>query len=1321
MGDFLSSPSSPQRNSSFPVVAVGASAGGMEAFSELLRAFPGNPGMAFVFIQHVDPTHRSMLSEILGRTTSMAVSEVTDGVALESNHVYVIPANSQMVIKNGALRLTAREHRGPHLPIDHFFHSLADDRGDLAIGVILSGTASDGTQGCTAIKAAGGITFAQDEKTAKYAGMPRSAINAGCIDFVLTPKGIAQELARIGKHPYLLRIPAERASATALADRAEMETLLNMIRQVSGVDFTHYKMSTLQRRIKRRMILHRLEHLEDYVNFIRENPTELEELYREILIHVTGFFRDPDAFGALRKHVFTSLFQERKAGDGPIRIWIPGCSTGEEVYSIAIALLEYAWDIARKNPNQAVSTKEVQIFATDISDAALERARNGLYSEAVVADVSQERLKRFFVRLDGGYQINKSVREMCIFAKQDVTKDPPFSNLDLISCRNLLIYLGPVLQKRVIPTFDYALKPSGYLLLGSSESLASFSDRFTLIDKKYKIYQKKRATSRLTTYFGAADYTIRKFSDIQPHKAPPAVSNVEKEAERVLMNRFVPASIVVNEQMEIVQFRGKTGAYLEPATGNPTFSLSKMAREGLLVDLRDGIARAKKTNGPVRKDAVRVQSNGGFREIDLEIIPIRGPNSHERFYVVVFQESRHAVSAGRHEHSKKARRPSPSLALEHERAKRELVQLREQLQALIEDHETTLEEFKSANEEILSGNEELQSTNEELETAKEELQSSNEELTTLNEELQNRNTELSMANNDLLNLLANVNLPVVMVGNDLRIRRFTPPAEKLLNFLPGDVGRRLGEIRPNVDVEDVEALCRQVIDTAAVQELEIRELSGSWYVMRIRPYKTWDLKVDGAVISFQDIDALKRSLEQTRRYADSLIEHAREPIVVLDDQFRISIANPAFYRAFRLDPQQVETVSLFDLNAGRWNIPGLRERLQRVLSRNERTDDLEAHVQLPELGSTTLLFNARRVEAQEGRSLIFVSVEDITENRLQLLTIRRQSALSELAHDAVIVRDLHGRILSWNRGAEELYGFARDQALGAEIAFLLKTHYPKAIEQIRTELLHSSRWEGELMHTAANGERKYVSSRWALLREEDGSQVVLEINNDITALRQAEENQRSLSAFLMRAQDEERRRIARELHDSTGQKLAFAKMNLQNTSRKLPAGSEQPAVAESINAIDESIQEIRTLSQVLHPPLLDEAGLVSAVRWLVDGFSSRSGIPIDFEAPKGFHRPAAEAELALFRVVQECLTNIHRHSGATKGRIRLAEADGTILLEVSDTGKGFAPEILDKSHRTPVPGVGILGMKERLHQLSGTLDIRSGPKGTAVRASLPRS
>jgi two-component system CheB/CheR fusion protein len=766
-----------KNRTAFPIVGIGASAGGLEAFTELLHNLPERTGMALVLVQHLDPSHGSVLQEILSRTTRIPVEEVKDGTEVQPDHIYVIPANTSMVIQGGALRLEARTlTRGLHMPIDQFFQSLADERNSQAIGVILSGTASDGTVGCNAIKVAGGITFAQSEASAKYSSMPHSAIASGSIDFVLEPEDIAKELVRIARHPYITRIPVQKEESGVIAGGVDMDRLLSMVREATDVDFNLYKATTLQRRIKRRMVLHRLERVKDYLRYIEAHPGELDKLYRDLLIHVTGFFRDKDAFEALRERAFPNLFHDRKLHENPVRIWVPGCSTGEEVYSIAIVLLEYMWEKARTTAPGLLSTKGVQIFATDISENSLDRARMGLYSEAAVAEVSPERLSRFFLRLDGGYQINKSVREMVIFARQNVTKDPPFSNLDLISCRNLLIYLGPVLQKRVIPTLHYALKSDGYLMLGGSESLGAFADHFTLIDKKHKIYQKKKTSARLITYFTGENYVPHPLEEIKTVKASPAGFTIEKEVDRVLTNRYLPASIVVNDVMEIVQFRGRTGAYLEPAAGHPTFSLSTVAREGLLVDLRSAISKAKKDNQPVRVEGVQVKSNGGTHEVDLQVIPIRGPGSAERFFVVVFEESSRVGQDVRAKREKAAPKQSPTTR-ENERLRREAQQLRDQLQSLVEEHETTAEEYKSANEEVLSANEELQSTNEELETAKEELQSSNEELTTLNEELQNRNIELSLANNDLINLLGNVNIPVVMVGNDLRIRRFTPPAE----------------------------------------------------------------------------------------------------------------------------------------------------------------------------------------------------------------------------------------------------------------------------------------------------------------------------------------------------------------------------------------------------------------------------------------------------------------------------------------------------------------------------------------------------------------
>jgi two-component system, chemotaxis family, CheB/CheR fusion protein len=916
------------RPAPFPIVGIGASAGGLEAFSELLRQLPLKTGMAFVLVQHLDPKHSSDLREILARTTKIPVAEVTDGLVVRPDNIYVIPPNTVMVIKGGVLRLSARLlTHGQHLPIDHFLRSLAEDSADRSISVILSGTASDGTEGSRAIKASGGITFAQDEQSAKYGGMPQSAVNTGCVDFVLPPSTIAHELARVGQHPYLAPAATEKPELT-IAPGNQMETLLSLLRVASGVDFTHYKHTTLQRRIKRRMVLHKLERVGDYVRFIKSKPGELDELYKDILIHVTSFFRDLEAFEALRKHVFPNLFQDNKAGT--IRVWVPGCSTGEEVYSLAMAMLEYIWLETQKTARPVPGSVPFQIFATDISEGSLDRARAGVYSQAAVAEIPPERLRRFFVKLDGGYQINKSVREMCIFPRQNVAKDPPFSNLDLITCRNLLIYLGAVLQKRVIPTFHYALKPDGYLMLGGAETLGSFAEYFSPVNKKHRIFQKKKSVNRLATYFSGVEYGIRRVEDNRVPREQEVGSTVEKAGGSSRRPDQGP--------------QGK-GARSEGGSNHP----NKRRNTG--------------------------SEPGGH--------PLRGEGMPEHFYLVVFQDAPVSEPVKGRKGSKRASASKSASARENERLKREANQLREQLQGLIEDYETVTEEFKASNEEVMSANEELQSTNEELETAKEELQSTNEELTTLNEELQHRNAELSLANNDLLNLLDNVSIPVVIVDNNLHIRHFTPPAQKLLNLLPGDIGRRLNEIRPNLGVHDLGTMARETIDTMSTQELEVRASgNGKWHLMRVRPYKTWDNKIEGAVVSFQDIDAFKRNLEQAKLYADAISETAREAILVLDSNLRVTNANPAFYRNFGVSREETENRAIYDLGDGQWNIPKLRELLERILPNNGSVEDFEVRHDFPHLGTRVMMLNARRIEPQPGRQLILLHIEDATGKKL---------------------------------------------------------------------------------------------------------------------------------------------------------------------------------------------------------------------------------------------------------------------------------------------------------------------------------------------------
>ena len=1307
------------QNHPFPIVGVGASAGGVEAFSELLRNFPQEADIAFVLVQHLDPTHQSVLPEILGRLVKIPVTQVTDGMIVEPRHVYVIPANTTMLIRNGALRLGARViTHGQHMPVDEFFLSLADECGNRAIGVILSGMASDGTEGCRAIKAAGGITFAQKESTAKFTGMPSNAIRAGCIDFVMTPDAIAKELARISRHPYVRSVPSDDETAAVAHKASELDQILELLRQSSGVDFTLYKKTTLQRRIGRRMVVHHFERLQEYLKFVQEHPTELDELYRDILIHVTEFFRDAEAFEALREYVFPHLLKARKLETTPIRIWVPGCSTGEEAYSIAIALLEYMWQ-SRTIPQGSITTSTVQIFGTDISEHALTRARSGLYTHAAVAQVSPERLNRFFVKLDGGYQINKSLREMCIFAKQDVTRDPPFSNLDLISCRNVLIYLGPTLQKRVIPTFHYALKPDGFLLLGGSENLGAFTEHFQLIDKKEKIYQKKGSGIRLLGYFTGPGPMLRHNPEPPLSRLSNSHLDVEKEVQRSLVQHYAPASIVVNSQMEIVQFRGRTGAYLEPAEGQPTFSLSKMAREGLLVDLRRAIDRAKKENEPVHTEGIQIKSNGGTKEMNFDVIPVRGHNN-EKFYVVAFHDSgRVRIVAKPTKVGRKLSQKQADLARENERLKREIASMRDQMRNLIEDNESTTEEYKSANEEVLSANEELQSTNEELETAKEELQSSNEELTTLNEELQNRNAELTLANNDLTNLLGNVNIPVVMIGNDLRVRRFTPPAQKLLNLLPGDIGRRLGEIRPNIDFDQLEELAREAVDNTTLQEREVREKEGRWHLLRVRPYKTWDNKIDGAVISLQDIHALKSTAEQNRTYADMLIETSRECILILNTDLRVTTANPAFYQTFRVSPKDTEGRLIYELGEGEWDIPELRQLFETVLTSEVPIHDYEVEHDFPGLGQRTMLISALRTHLQPGGGVVFVTIQDTTEKKKHAEEASQQAALIELAHESVIVRDWAGRIRSWNRGAEELYGWPAEEAKGKIIHELLQTKFPKPLEEIKADLQHSGHWEGELVHRRRDGEQRIVSSRWAIQPQGSRTPLILEINNDVTQRVRSEKNLRELSSYLMRIQDEERRRIARELHDSTGQKLVAAKMNLESFAKAKSKATNHKALSDSLHLLDEANQEIRVLAQLLHPPLLEEAGLVSAVGWLVDGFTNRSKIQVNVKAAEELGRLPGNVEIALFRIVQEALNNIYRHSGATKASIELKRNLQTVELRITDNGTGMPAELLsgDGSGKPPL-GVGILGMKERVAQLGGSLEISSGKGGTSVLASV---
>ena len=871
------------RDDSFPIVGIGASAGGLEAFTQLLRELPSDVNMALVLIQHLDPTYKSMLTELLSRTTNLTVLEVTDGVRVKPRHVYVIPPNTAMTISERVLHLTARvEVEGKHMPIDHFLLSLAKDQKSRAIGVILSGTSMDGIQGLRAIKDEGGITIAQDEQSAKYYDLPRSAVAAGCVDLVLRPQDIAQELVKLSRHPYVPYLETE--GAENLLPQSDLEKIFGLLRKATKVDFADYKHATIKRRILRRMLILKTEKMEDYLKYLQTNPGELASLFQDILISVTGFFREPETFEALKHEIFPSILKNRSADDA-IRVWVPGCSTGEEVYSLAICLVEYL-DRSRVHPS-------IQIFATDVNEAVLEKARQGVY--AASASISAERLQRFFVPTNGSIQVSKPIRRMCVFAKQDVTADPPFSKLDLIVCRNLLIYLGLALQRKLLPIFHYSLKPTGFLVLGDFETVGEFDNIFKLANKRLKIYSKKPVATRTPLDFSSRYIAARDEQVDEPGASRQAESRapeqeIFKEADRILLTRYSPASAIVNGDLEIVQFRGRTGAFLEPAPGKASLNILKMARQGLMTDLRLALDKAKKSGETVRRDAIEIRSDGKYLDVNLEVVPLKTHTGYPCF-LVAFEEAlpnpAPSVSRGRvrGEKSGKERRTED---LKIVRLQQELSATKDYLQSIIEDKEAANEELKAANEEIQSSNEELQSTNEELETAKEELQSTNEELTTVNEELQNRNLELTQAHNDMTNLNAGANVPILMMGSDLRLRSWGPLSEKLFNLKASDLGRSIFDINLDLQTPDLKGTIEEVVAQDVDKELEVRGPHGRWFLVRIRPYRTADNKIEGAVLAFVDIDRIKQVEEELRARSEHLEDLVEERTMMLSNTTRMA-------------------------------------------------------------------------------------------------------------------------------------------------------------------------------------------------------------------------------------------------------------------------------------------------------------------------------------------------------------------------------------------------------------------------------------------------
>jgi len=945
----------------FPIVGIGASAGGLEAFEQFFHHTPVDSDMAFVLVPHLDPSHASLLTEILQRVTTMPVIEAQNQMPVQPNHVYIIPPNRDMEISHGELQLSIPTvARGQRLPIDSFLRSLAEDQQEKAIGIILSGTGTDGTQGARSVLGAGGITLVQEPSTAKYDGMPCSVIHAGYATHILPVEQMWETLHASLRNLVLTDIPIlpEQTSAGGI------KRVLIQLRAITGHDFSLYKQSTIHRRIERRMLQHSIDDIDVYTRFLKENPSEVHALFRELLINVTSFFRDSDAFNVLQKEVLPYLCKD-KTDDAEFRVWVAGCSTGEEAYSIAILLRELMTETRQDF--------RVQIYSTDLDDDAIPIARAGFYPLNIAQDVTPERLQHFFIKEETGYRIKKEIREMVVFAIQNVIKDPPFTKLDLLSCRNLMIYLGHELQNRLIPTFHYALKPNGILFLSPSEGIGNHTELFSVFNRKWKFYRAMPSHSSTQMLINAPSLLTEKSNEYVTEKVikPLKEINFSDYAPKMLAQFFAPASVITDLKGDILYVHGDTGKYLRPAPGDATLNIIEMAREGLAIELRSAIHATTNNEKLTLNRILQVKTNGGFTTVNLTVRPLLDATGSHSQLLVSFLDIPTPKPA-----RKRTVKSAESQRIEE--LERDLVYLKESYQVSLEEQQAVNEELKSTNEEMQSTNEELQSTNEELETSKEELQSVNEELITVNSELQAKIEQLADIQNDMKNLLDNINVGIIFLDRQLVIRRFTREATRIYRLIASDVGRPLNDIKCVVAVDDLLVAAQRVLDSLIPYEREIHIDSDTWLLARIQPYRTLDNMIDGVVLTFTDITSRIKAIviEEALVVAESIVNTIREPFVVLDNHLKVLFASESFYVQFQLKQADTINQQIYQLGNQPWDNATLHELLDSVLLHNQAIENYVLEYDLSDRVYQKVLLNTRRIVSKtEVLQMILLSME----------------------------------------------------------------------------------------------------------------------------------------------------------------------------------------------------------------------------------------------------------------------------------------------------------------------------------------------------------
>ncbi len=916
---------------SFPIIGLGASAGGLEALKSFFSKVPENSGMAYVVVIHMAPGQPSMLPDLLQKMTPLPVSSIKDGQLIEPGHIYVIPPGKEITVFKKTLQLLDVLKKGISHPIDIFFRSLAQDQGKQAAAIILSGTGTDGSLGIKEINANEGVVFAQSEESSGYDGMPRSAIGTGLVDVILPPDQMPEKLLQYFSHTK--NIAPRKSATTTEKQQTWLNKVFVILRAQIGHDFSSYKVNTILRRIDRRMGLNQIDSHKVYVRYLRENHNEIEALFRELLIGVTNFFRDAESFYVLKTSVIPALFKQMK-DDDTFRAWIPGCSTGEEVYSLAIVLRELL-DNTPKRIN-------LQLFGTDIDKFAVEKAREGVYPESITADVSEERVNRFFSKEGNFLRIRKEIRDCVVFSEQDLIKDPPFSRLNLLCCRNLMIYLDAPIQKKLIPLFHYTLKPDGVLMLGSSETIGGFTNLFAVLDKKWKIFSRQEVPTALRQLVDFPSGLPAADNGQETSKVSYAVEkfDITQITQKAILDQFAPTTILIDADGEILHIQGRTGRYLEAVSGPPTRNIFYLAREGLRIELSAALRAAKTSNEKITRKKISIKNYGDTQWIVLHVCPQSSPKELAGRFLVVFEDIKIAsVDPDSNQGTKNEAMINDSRIEELER---ELQINRESHQTTIEELESSNEELKSTNEELQSSNEELQSTNEELESSKEELQSLNEELQTVNAELQSKLDELSDIQDDMKNLLNSTEIATIFVDNNLCIRRFTQMATTIVNFIPTDIGRPLQHVVTNLNYDGMITDLIEVLRKLIPKETEVQTSDGKWYKMRIMPYRTADNRIDGGVLTFSSIDEQKKSqefyavsslkFEKALNLIRAIFDMSPEPTAVLDNKGIVIIGNMAFAEIMGLPQAQIEGLELFGPKTVIPEKIGLKSKLETALT-----------------------------------------------------------------------------------------------------------------------------------------------------------------------------------------------------------------------------------------------------------------------------------------------------------------------------------------------------------------------------------------------------